>query len=88
MSRKAKPLHDRLLVLRNEAESITVHGIVIPDGAKEKPLEGVVQAVGPKCTQVHVHDAVLFSKYAGTEVSVDDQEFLLLSEEDILAVFE
>jgi chaperonin GroES len=90
-----KPLGDRIVVKRLEAASMTKGGIVLPDSAKEKPKEGEIMAVGPGKTlesgevqapQVNVGDKVLFSSYAGTEVSIDGDEFLIMSESDVLAV--
>lgn len=93
---KLKPLGDRILVKRVEAEEKTKGGIVLPDTAKEKPREGVVLAVGEGRAlengnrapfSVKVNDRVLFSSYAGTEVKWDGQEYLILSEDDIIGVF-
>lgn len=92
-----RPLHDRLIVKRLEEETQTKSGIIIPDSAKEKPLEGAVIAVGKgkistegKVTPLDVKkgDKVLFGKYAGTEVKIDGIEHLILREEDVLAVME
>jgi chaperonin GroES len=88
------PLYDRVLVSRIEESEETIGGIVIPDTAKEKPQQGEVIAVGSgkvldngerQAPDVSVGDKVLFGKYAGTEVKHDDEEFLILREEDILA---
>jgi chaperonin GroES len=93
---KIRPLADRLVVKRTQEEEKTKGGIIIPDTAKEKPLEGVVVAVGSgkalkngKSVPLDVKegDKVLFGKYSGTEVKVDGQELVLLREEDVLAVF-
>ena len=92
---KLKPLHDRVLVKRLEEEEKTAGGIIIPDSAKEKPIKGEVVAAGPgKCgtdgkkieMSVKKGDKVLFNKYAGTEVKVDGDEFLVMREDDILAI--
>ena len=92
---KVKPLNDRVLVKRIEEVQITKGGIVIPDTAKEKPIEGKVIAVGPgkmsdagsrMPLQLKEGDRVLFGKYAGTEIKTDGEEFLMMREEDILAV--
>jgi len=92
---KLTPLGDRVLVKRSEAEERTAGGIVLPDSAKEKPKQGVVEAVGSGRTldsgervalTVKKGDTVLFTSYAGNEVTVDGQEYLLMREEDILAV--
>lgn len=92
---KIRPLQDRVVVKRLESESMTKGGIIIPDAAKEKPVEGRVVAVGSgKATkdgkvrplEVQVGDTVLFGKYSGTEVKLDGVEHVLLREDDILAV--
>ena len=92
-----KPLADRVLILPAPAEEKTIGGIIIPDTAKEKPSEGVVEAVGAgritpdgKIVPMAVKegDRVLFGKYAGTEVKVDGESRLMIREEDILAVVE
>ena len=94
MSVTIKPLEDRILVKTLEAEQTTASGLVIPDTAKEKPQEGTVVAVGPGRFEdgnrvpldVAVGDAVIYSKYGGTEVKVDGEEYLILSARDVLAV--
>lgn len=92
-----RPLHDRLLVKRLDEETKTKGGIIIPDTAKEKPLEGAVVAVGKgklsnegKVTPLDVKagDKILFGKYAGTEVKIDGSEHLILREEDVLAIID
>jgi chaperonin GroES len=91
-----KPLEDRILVKTLEAEQTTASGLVIPDTAKEKPQEGEVLAVGPGRFEdgqrlpldVKVGDKVIYSKYGGTEVKYDGQEYLILSARDILAIVE
>ncbi len=94
---KLKPLHDRVLVKRLEEEEKTRGGIIIPDTAKEKPIRGEVIAVGPGKTgddgkaiamSVKKGDKVLFNKYAGTEVKVDGDEYLVMREDDILAIID
>ena len=94
---KVRPLGDRVLVKRVEAEEKTKGGIVLPDTAKEKPKEGEIIAVGEgkmldngkrAIPQVKVGDRVLFTSYAGTEVKVDGEDYLIMREEDILAVSE
>jgi chaperonin GroES len=94
---KVKPLNDRVLVKRIEEVQVTKGGIVIPDTAKEKPIEGKVVAVGPgkmsdagnrMTLQLKEGDRVLFGKYAGTEIKVEGEEYLMMREEDILAVIE
>jgi chaperonin GroES len=95
---KVKPLADRVVVKTLVGEEKTKSGIVLPDTAKEKPQEGEVVAVGSgklnETTgeripmEVKVGDRVLYSKYAGTEVKIDGEEYLVLSERDLLAIFE
>ncbi len=98
MSVNIKPLEDRILVQTLEAEQTTASGLVIPDTAKEKPQEGTVIATGPGRfdddgdkripLDVKVGDTVIYSKYGGTEVKYNGQEYLLLSARDILAIVE
>ena len=92
---KIRPLQDRIVVKRLEGENKTKGGIIIPDSAKEKPIEGKVVAVGngkvlkdgkTRPVDVKVGDTVLFGKYNGTEVKIDGEDHLLLREDDILAV--
>lgn len=92
-----KPLEDRVLVKPLESEEVKKGGIIIPDTAKEKPEEGKVIAVGPgkilengqkKEVEVKKGDRILFSKYAGTEVTIDGEKHIILREDDILAVIE
>src|SRR5438309_8520354 len=89
-----EPLEDRIVVKPGEAEETTVSGLVIPDTAKERPQEGEVIAVGPGRFEegqripmdVKVGDKVIYSKYGGTEVKIDNVEYLILSARDVLAV--
>ncbi len=92
-----RPLQDRVIVKRMEEERTSSGGIVIPDSATEKPIRGEVIAVGPGKVQdngkklpvdLKVGDTVLFSKYSGTEVKIDDEEYLVMREDDILGVIE
>jgi len=94
---KLRPLNDRVVVRRIEEEEKTPGGIIIPDTAKEKPIQGEVLAVGMgklmddgnrRPLDVKVGDRVLFSKYAGTEVKVEGEELLIMREDDILAIIE
>jgi len=94
---KVRPLQDRILVKRLEEKETKKGGIIIPDTAKEKPQEGQVVAVGSGKTlesgkkqplEVKKGDKILFGKYSGTEVKVGDEEYLILREEDILAIIE
>jgi chaperonin GroES len=94
---KLRPLHDRLLVKRIEEDEVRRGGIIIPDTAKEKPQEGKVIAVGTgKVTEdgkrlaldVKAGDRILFGKYSGSEVKIDDEEYLILREEDVLGILD
>jgi len=94
---KLRPLHDRVIVKRVEEERTTPGGIVIPDSATEKPIRGEVLAVGngkilengeKRALDVKVGDTVLFGKYSGTEVKVDEDELLVMREDDVMAVIE
>jgi chaperonin GroES len=92
---KIRPLHDRLVVKRVEEEEKTKGGIIIPDAAKEKPIEGNVVAVGNgklldngklRALDIKAGDRVLFGKYSGTEVKIDGEDHLILREDDVLGV--
>ena len=94
---KVRPLHDRLLVKRIEEKETIKGGIIIPDTAKEKPQEGEVLAVGngkilengtKLALDVKVGDKILFGKYSGTDIKIDGEDYLILREEDILAILE
>ena len=94
---KLRPLGDRVIVKPTAREEMTKSGIVLPDTAKEKPQEGTILAVGPgrilddgKREQIDVKkgDSVLYAKYAGTEFKIDDEELLIVSQKDILAIVE
>ena len=96
-AKQLKPLGDRLVVKPTPREEMTKSGIVLPDTAKERPQEGTILSVGPGRTlddgsreaiDVEVGQKVLFQKYAGTEFKLDDEELLILSQKDILAVIE
>ena len=95
MKTKIRPLHDRVIVKRIEQDAKTAGGIIIPDTAKEKPIQGEVQAVGNgqvgddgkvRALDVKVGDRVLFAKYSGTEVKLDGEELLIMRESDIMGV--
>ena len=98
MSLKLRPLADRVVVKPVERDEMTKSGIVLPDTAKEKPQEGIIEAVGNGryneqtgvrvALDVKVGDRVMYAKYAGSEVKIDDTEYLILGEKDILAVVE
>ena len=81
-----KPLGDRLLVERVEEVNTTASGIIIPDNAKEKPSQGKVLAIGSDVEEVNVGDTVVFGKYAGTDLVLDDKEYLVMELSDILGV--
>ena len=92
-----RPLHDRVLIRRVEQEAKTAGGIIIPDTAKEKPMEGEVLAVGPGARDetgqlqpldVKVGDRVLFGKWSGTEIKLDGEELIIMKESDIMGVLE
>ena len=94
---KIRPLQDRVIVRRMEEERTSAGGIVIPDSAAEKPIQGKVIAVGPgkildngdrRPVDVKAADKVLFAKYSGTEVKINDEEYLVMREEDIMGVIE
>ena len=94
---KFRPLHDRVVVRRLEADEKTAGGIIIPDTAKEKPMEGEVIAVGPGARNeqgeivaldVKVGDRILFGKWSGTEVKLDGEELLIMKESDIMGIIE
>jgi chaperonin GroES len=92
---KARPLHDRIILKRIEEKETVKGGIIIPDTAKEKPMEGEIISAGPgkmmedgkrSPMDVKPGDRVLFGKYAGTEIKIDDEEYVIMREEEILAV--
>ena len=94
---KFRPLHDRVVVRRLEAEEKTSGGIIIPDTAKEKPMEGEIVAAGPGARDeagklvpldVKAGDRILFGKWSGSEIKIDGEEHLIMREEDILGVIE
>lgn len=94
---KIRPLHDRVVVRRMEEERTSPGGIVLPDSATEKPIQGEVLAVGPgkaldngdvRALSVKVGDKVLFGKYSGTEVKLDDEDVLVMREDDIVGIID
>lgn len=86
MSTSIKPLADRLVAVREEAETKTASGLYLPGAAKEKPVIAKVTAVGKDVKEVKVGDRVVYKEYAPTELKADGQEFLVLKEEDVLAI--
>jgi len=97
LSKKIKPMNDKILISKATAEEKSEGGIYLPSGAQEKPLEGIVVAVGPgalsdknerQTMQLKEGDKILYSKYSGTEIKVDGYELLILSEKEVLAVIE
>ena len=94
---KIRPLHDRVIIKRLEEERTSPGGIVIPDSAAEKPVQGKIMAVGKgkiledgtvRPLDVKVGDKILFGKYSGTEVKIDGDELVVMREEDVMAIFE
>ena len=94
---KFRPLHDRVVVRRLDAEEKTAGGIIIPDTAKEKPMEGEIVAVGPGARNekgelvaldVKAGDRVLFGKWSGTEVKIDGEDLLIMKESDVMGIIE
>jgi chaperonin GroES len=94
---KIRPLHDRVIVKRLEEERTSPGGIVIPDSAAEKPVQGKIMAVGKgkiledgtvRALDVKVGDRILFGKYSGTEVKIDGEDLVVMREEDVMAIFE
>ena len=93
---KLRPLGDRILVKRLEQEEVQKGGIIIPDTAKEKPIEGEVVAVGPgkilengkrQALEIKEGNKILFGKYSGTEVKIENEEYLIMREDDVLGIF-
>jgi len=93
---RLKPLGDRILVKRIEEEEVKKGGIIIPDTAKEKPIEGEIIAVGPgkvaengqrQPMEVKAGDKILFGKYSGTEIKIDGEEYLMMREDDVLGIY-
>ena len=95
---KIRPLHDKILVRRDEAMGVTESGIYLPEGAKDKPKTGIVEAVGDGALNtetgertpltVREGDRVIFNSYAGTEVKLNDEELLIMSEDEVLAIID
>lgn len=85
---KFKPLKDRVFVKFTEEGEKTAGGLYIPDTAKEKPQKGVVEAVGSEVKEIKVGNTILFDKYSGSKVTIDNDEYLIIKEEDILGIVE
>ena len=85
MTSPIKPLADRVVAVREEAQTKTASGIFLPDNAKEKPVVAKVVAVGPKVTDLKVGDKIVYKEYSTTELKVDGVEYLIVKEEDVLA---
>jgi chaperonin GroES len=83
---KIKPIGNRVAILQKEAEQVTASGLVIPTTAQEKPQQGEIIAIGSKVEDIAVGDTVIYSKYAGTSLTLGGAEYLVLSEEDVFAV--
>lgn len=86
MSVPLKPLADRIVAIREESQSKTASGIYLPDTAKEKPVSATVKAIGPEVKGIKVGDRVVYKEYSVTEFKVDAVEYLIVKEEDVLAV--
>ncbi len=85
---KFKPLKDRVFVSYSDEPEKTSSGLYIPDAAKEKPQQGQIEAVGSEVKEVKVGNTILFDKYSGSKIKLEDQDFLILKEEDILGIIE
>jgi chaperonin GroES len=83
---KIKPIGNRVAILQKEAEQVTASGLIIPTDAQEKPQQGEIVAIGSKVEDIAVGDTVIYSKYAGTSLTINGAEYLVLSEEDVFAV--
>jgi chaperonin GroES len=83
---KIKPIGNRVAILQKEAEQVTASGLIIPTDAQEKPQQGEIIAIGSKVEDIAVGDTVIYSKYAGTSLTIGNVEYLVLSEEDVFAV--
>ena len=83
---KFKPLKDRVFVKYSEEAEKTAGGIYIPESAKEKPQKGIIEAVGSEVKEIKVGDVILFDKYSGSKINIDNNEYLIIKEEDILGI--
>ena len=87
MKSPIKPLADRVVAIREEAATKTASGIYLPDTAKEKPVVAKIVAIGPDVKQVKIGDKIVYKEYATTDLKIDNQEYLIIKQEDILATF-
>jgi chaperonin GroES len=85
---KFKPLKDRVFVKYSEEAEKTAGGIYIPESAKEKPQKGVIEAVGSEVKEIKVGNVILFDKYSGSKINIDNNEYLIIKEEDILGIIQ
>ena len=85
---KFKPLKDRVFVKYSEEAERTAGGLYIPESAKEKPQKGVIEAVGSEVKEIKVGDTILFDKYSGSKINIDNNEYLIIKEEDILGIIQ
>jgi chaperonin GroES len=85
---KFKPLKDRVFVKYSEEAERTAGGLYIPESAKEKPQKGVIEAVGSEVKEIKVGDVILFDKYSGSKINIDNNEYLIIKEEDILGIIQ
>jgi len=83
---KFKPLKDRVFVKYSEEAERTAGGLYVPESAKEKPQKGVIEAVGSEVKEIKVGDIILFDKYSGSKINIDNNEYLIIKEEDILGI--
>ncbi len=85
---KFKPLKDRVFVKYSEEAERTAGGLYIPESAKEKPQKGVIEAVGSEVKEIKVGDIILFDKYSGSKINIDNNEYLIIKEEDVLGIIQ
>lgn len=85
---KFRPLKDRVFVKYSDEAEKTAGGIYIPESAKEKPQKGIIEAVGSEVKEIKVGDTILFDKYSGSKVNIDNNEYLIIKEEDILGIIQ
>jgi chaperonin GroES len=83
---KIKPLLNRVVIEQDLAQTTTFGGLILPDSAQEKPLSGIIVAKGEKATLVEVGDSVLYQKYRGTDITIDGKDYMIMQQEDILAI--